>query len=99
MRPLGLNLGGRQVRKALAQQYFNGAQLGHGEANFTQGALMKPIDQLFISPFAEIRLALRSPRSRLASASKPVQIGTELVSARLSKSCTTITGYISFSLS
>ena len=51
MRLLGLDLGGRQIRKALAQQYFNGAQLGHGETNFTKGALMKPIDKLTCSDF------------------------------------------------
>jgi hypothetical protein len=46
MRLLSLDLGGRQIRNGLAQQYFNGAQLGHGEANLTKGALLKPIDQL-----------------------------------------------------
>jgi hypothetical protein len=46
MRLLGVDLGGRQIRKALAQQYFNGAQLSHGEAYFTEGALVKPIDKL-----------------------------------------------------
>src|SRR5262245_38357268 len=35
MRLLSLYLGGRQIRNGLAQQYFNGAQLGHGEANLT----------------------------------------------------------------
>jgi hypothetical protein len=46
MRLLGLDLGGRQSRNALAQQDFNGAQLGHGEAYFTEGALVQPIDKL-----------------------------------------------------
>jgi hypothetical protein len=43
---LGLDLGGRKVGNGLAQQYFNGAQLCHGEANLTKGALVKPIDKL-----------------------------------------------------
>jgi hypothetical protein len=41
----------RSIRKALAQEYFNGAQLGHGEANLTEGALVKPIDKLTGSDF------------------------------------------------
>jgi hypothetical protein len=51
MRLLSLDLGGRQIRNGLAQQYFNGAQLGHGEANLTEGALVKPIDKLTGSDF------------------------------------------------
>src|SRR5262249_28380287 len=46
MRLLSLDLYGREIRNGLAQQYFNGAQLGHGEANLTKGTLLKPIDQL-----------------------------------------------------
>src|SRR5262245_46506474 len=46
MRLLSLDLNGREIRNGLAQQYFNGAQLGHGEANLTKGTLLKPIDQL-----------------------------------------------------
>src|SRR5262245_57126699 len=51
MRLLGLDLGGRQIRNGLAQQHFNGAQLGHGAANLTEGALVKPIDKLTRSDF------------------------------------------------
>jgi hypothetical protein len=51
MRLLGLVFGGRQIRNALAQQDFNGAQLSHGEAYFTEGALVKPIDKLTGSDF------------------------------------------------
>jgi hypothetical protein len=42
MRLLGLDLGGRKVRNALAQQDFNGAQLSRSKAYFTEGALVKP---------------------------------------------------------
>jgi hypothetical protein len=48
---LGLDLGGRQIRNALAQQDFNGAHLSHGEAYFTESALVKPIDKLTGSDF------------------------------------------------
>src|SRR5262245_30234855 len=46
MRLLRLDLGGHQIRNALAQQDFNGAHLGHGEVNFAKGELLKPIDKL-----------------------------------------------------
>jgi hypothetical protein len=48
---LRLDLGGRQIRNALAQQDFNGAQLSHSKAYFTEGALMQPIDKLTRSDF------------------------------------------------
>jgi hypothetical protein len=32
------------IRNALAKQDFNGAQLSHSKASFTEGALMQPID-------------------------------------------------------
>jgi hypothetical protein len=51
MRLLGLDLGRRQIRNALAQQDFNGAQLSHSKAYFTEGALMLPIDKLTRSDF------------------------------------------------
>jgi hypothetical protein len=51
MRLLRLDLGGRQIRNALTQQDFNGAQLGHGQANLTEGALVEPIDKLTGSDF------------------------------------------------
>jgi hypothetical protein len=41
----------REVRKALAQEYFNGAQLSHGDAYFTESAFLKPVDQLTRSDF------------------------------------------------
>jgi hypothetical protein len=44
-----------------AQQYFNGAQLSHGEANLTRGALVKPIDNLTGADFS--RTFARSRRS------------------------------------
>jgi len=51
MRLLGLDLGSGQIRNSLAQQDFNGAHLSHGEAYFTEGALVKPIDKLTGSDF------------------------------------------------
>ena len=41
----------RQIRNALAQQDFNGAQLSPSKAYFTEGALVKPIDKLTRSDF------------------------------------------------
>jgi hypothetical protein len=49
MRLLRLDLDGRKVGNGLAQQYLNGAQLGHGEGNLTEGALLQPVDQLTCS--------------------------------------------------
>ena len=46
MRLLGFDLDGRKVGNGLAQQYLNGAHLGHGEVDLTEGALLQPIDQL-----------------------------------------------------
>jgi hypothetical protein len=54
VRHVGLDLGGRQIRNALAQQDFDGAQLRHGEADFTEGALVKPIDKLTGSDFFDL---------------------------------------------
>ena len=50
-RLLGLDLGSGQIRNALPQWCFNGAQLSHGKAYFTEGALVQPIDKLTRSDF------------------------------------------------
>jgi hypothetical protein len=64
------DLGSGQIRNALAQQYFNGAQLSHGEAYFTEGALVKPID----------KLAGSTPRSRLR-APRQITVGSAVASS------------------
>src|SRR5262249_47616277 len=51
MRLLRPDLDGRKVRKALAQQDFNGAYLQHGEFNLAHGAGLQPIDKLTRSDF------------------------------------------------
>ena len=39
------------MRNGLAREDFDGAQLGHGQANLTKGALLQPIDKLTGSDF------------------------------------------------
>jgi hypothetical protein len=53
MRFLGLDLGGRQIRNALAQQDFNGADLAGGQFGLeqAQGMILQPIDKLTRSDF------------------------------------------------
>src|SRR5262249_5771291 len=53
MRLLGLDLGGRQIRHALAQQDFNGADLADGQFALeqAQGMILQPIDKLTRSDF------------------------------------------------
>jgi len=46
MRLLGLDLGGRQIRNALAQQDFNGADLRQRQLDLAHGAFLQPVDQL-----------------------------------------------------
>jgi hypothetical protein len=49
--PGGEILGGRKVGNGLAQKDFNGAQLSHSKAYFTESALLKPIGKLTGSDF------------------------------------------------
>ena len=51
IRLLGPEFGGRKVGNGLAQEDFDGAHLSGGEAYFTEGALLKPIDKLTGSDF------------------------------------------------